>query len=259
MRASWKGYYRIGDVVLPVRLYAATRSAGPNFVQLHAADRAPVRRIAVCSKDGKELSDDDIMRAAEYNGTFIELSEKELERHTGLERDIVVRQITDPGDIKAMYCDNPYYLVPDRGGEFAYAILRRAFEKTNKAAIATLLFYGRERLSVISSGDGVMLLQMLRFHEEIVPKSDIELPALPQPAPAHVAAATQLLERYSLPFYASDYRDQQTDILNEIVERKAKGLPLKKPRAIAHDTTPSDEVLGRIKQMLAGDPRMLQS
>src|SRR5690606_3613988 len=105
--------------------------------------------------------------------------------------------------------------VPGNGGEMIYSILRRAFEKTDRVAVATFLFYGRERLSAISLHEGVLRLQTLRFQEEIVPSSDIKMPALSQPSPAQIAVASRLLEHYSLPFHASDYRNQQTDLLNE--------------------------------------------
>lgn len=256
-RASWKGYFRIGNVVMPVRLYTATRSITPHFVQLHAKDHAPVQRITVCMKDGEELKDGDIVRAAEYDGKYIELSEDELERQAGFERDIVVRQITEVSEISPIYYDSPYYLVPDKGGELMYSILRRAFEKMHKVAIATLLFYGHERLGVVSSHDGTLYFQLLRFHDEILPRSDAPSPALPQPSPAQISVASQLLERYNLAFHPSDYRNQQIDLLNELVERKAKGLPLKKREYIAESATPESEVIHKMKEMLADGPRTL--
>lgn len=165
MRASWKGYFRIGEVTVPVRLYAATRSMAPHFVQLDAKNHAPVRRVTINAEDDRELADGDIVRAAEYDGTFVELSEKEIELHSGFERDIVIRQITDADKIDPIY--------------------------------------------------------------------------------------------YNMPFYASDYRNQQVDLLNELIERKAKGLPLKKRTYTASSATPEDEVIEKMKKMLGDDPRAL--
>jgi DNA end-binding protein Ku len=208
-------------------------------------------------KDGEEVADGDIVRAAEYDGRYVELSDKELERSSDFERDIVVRQITTIDTIAPLYYDTPYYLVPDDGGELAYAIFRRAFEKTTKVAIATFLFYGRERLCVISVKDGVLQLQTLRFEEDILSKSDIPVPAIPQPSPAQIALASRLFEQYDLPFHASDYRNQQTDILNELIERKAKGLSPKKHQRVSMNATPENEVVQKIKDMVEGDPRAL--
>jgi DNA end-binding protein Ku len=259
MRASWKGYFRIGDVMMPVRLYAATRSTAPRFVQLHAEDHSPVQRVTICMKDGEEVTDGDIVRAAEYEGGYVELSETDLERHISFERDIVIRQITEVKEIDPIYYDTPYYLAPDRGGELAYSILRRAFEKTSKVAIATFLFYGRERLGMVSSQEGMLQLQILRFYEEIVPRSEVRTPMLPQPSPAQIAVASRLFEHYNLPFHASDFRNQQVGMINELIERKAKGLPLKRYEPVASGATPENEVVTRMKQMLGEDPRVLRS
>ena len=258
MRASWKGYFRIGDVMMPVKLHAATRTVGPHFIQLHAADHSPVTRLTVCLQDGEELSEDDIVRAAEYEGTYVELSDKELERSTEFERNIVIRQFTDRAAIDPIYYDSPYYLAPDKGGELTYAILRRAFERTDKVAIATFLFYGRERLAVVSLQGEVIMIQVLRFYDEIVPWSDILTPALPQPSPAQISIASRLMEQYNAPFYARDYRNQQLDATYELIEAKAKGLPLKKRTKIAAETTPENEVTTKMKSMLGEDPKALR-
>ena len=258
IRASWRGYFRIGDLVVPVRLYGAARSSAPHFIQLHAEDHEPVRRVTLCAKDGEQLTEGDIVRAVEYAGAYVEVSDADVERDGSFERDIVIRQITEASEIDSIYYDTPYYLVPDEGGELAYSILRQAFEKTGKVAIATFLFYGRERLVVVSSRDGMLHLQTLRFHEEIVPRSELRAPALPQPSPAQVTVATRLLERYTMPFHAGDYRDQQADVLNDLIERKAKGLPPKKSARIPSSTTPQDEVVVRMRQMLGEDPKALR-
>jgi DNA end-binding protein Ku len=258
MRASWKGYFRIGDVMMPVKLHTATRTVGPHFIQLHAADHSPVTRVTVCLQDGEELSEDDIVRAAEYEGTYVELSDKELERSTEFERNIVIRQFTDRAAIDPIYYDSPYYLAPDKGGELTYAILRRAFERTDKVAIATFLFYGRERLAVVSLQGEVIMIQVLRFYDEIVPWSDIRTPALPQSSPAQISIASRLMEQYNAPFYARDYRNQQLDATYELIEAKAKGLPLKKRTIIAAETTPENEVTAKMKSMLGEDPKALR-
>lgn len=258
MRASWKGYFRIGDLTMPVRLYSATRSISPNFVQLDTKDHLPVKRVTVSAKDGKKLNEDDIVRAIEHEGRFIELSEQEIARHAGFERDIVVQQITDPQTIDPIYYDSPYYLVPDRGGELIYSIQRRAFEKTGLAAIITMLFYGRERLGVVTPVDGLLRLQTLRFDEEIISIGEIDKPALPRPSPTQVSVASELLERHNLPFHASDYHNQQLNLLSEMVDRKSKGLPLKRHQIIASDTTPEKEVVEKMRRMLDGGTRELK-
>lgn len=139
-----------------------------------------------------------------------------------------------------------------------YAILRRAFEKTGKVAIVTFLFYDKERLGVVSVRDGLLTLQTLRFYDEILPKSELDTPALPQPTPAQVSTAAQLMELYGASFHIEDYHNEQLDFVNELIERKAKGLPPKRQKQVAADTTPADEISARMKTMLGEKPKSLQ-
>lgn len=257
MRASWSGHLRIGDIIIPIKLFAATRSVAPKFIQLHAKDNSPVTRLTVCMQDGEELADGDIVKAAEYDGKYVRLSEDEIERHSQIERNIVIRQFTDPGDIDPLYYDKPFYVVPGAGGEVGYAILRRAFERAKKAAIATMVFYGHERLAVITARESLLMVQTLHFADEIVPRSSIKSPALPQPAPAHVSTATQLMEHYESRFYVEDYRNVQRDLLNELVERKAKGLSMPQSPKPSPEATPPGEVVPRMRALLESSPKTL--
>jgi hypothetical protein len=59
------------------------------------------------------------------------------------------------------------------------------------------------------------------------------------------------MERYNTSFYIEDYRNEQLDTMNELIERKAKGLPPKRRPLIASKTTPEDEVMSKLKALLS--------
>lgn len=250
MKASWSGYVRIGDLTIPARLSKGTRASLPRFVQLHAADHAPIRRVAVCEQDGEPLEAKDIIRAVEHNGTLVEISDSDLHAHQSADKHITIRQFTTPLATDPMYYERPYYIVPAKGGELAYTLLREALHRAQKVAIAVFVFYEREHLGVIHPHDGILMLEQLRFATELVPRANIKTPGLPQPTPDQVDLATQLVERYSAPFYIEDYRNEQADHLEEIIERKAKGLPMKRPPRIARHTTPEAEITKTLHNLL---------
>lgn len=252
MRASWNGYLRLGDVVLPVRLYSGVKSAAPHFMRLHAVDRSPVTQVMMCQSDGRRLHPNDMIRAVEVDGRYIEITEKDLKLSGATDRNITVRQFSDHGAIDSIYYDKPYYIVPGRGGELAYTILRQAFMKSGKVAIATYVFYEKEHLGIIKAYDGILLLQQLRFANEIVPRRDIETPSLPQPAPSNVDVATRLMDRHNSPFFIDDYRNEQLASLKEVIDRKAKGLPPKRQPEIAPSATPEDQVVSKLEALLVG-------
>jgi len=251
MRASWNGYVRMGDLILPVRLYSAIRAVTPHFVRLHARDHSPITYVVKCQKDGEELKSEDIIRAVEIGGRYIEVSETDLQKSGLAEKNITVRQFSEPETINPMYYDKPYYIVPGKGGELAYTILRQAFVKSHKVAVVTYVLYEKEHLGIIHAHEGILILQQLRFAEQVVPRGEIQTPTLPQPAPAHIDTAAKLMERYDSSFYIEDYRNEQLDMLNELIDRKAKSLPPKKQQQIAPKTTPEEDVVPTLRSLLA--------
>lgn len=251
MRSTWNGYLKLGTLSVPVKLYSAVKSAGPHFVQLHAADHAPLTRRLVCTQDGQEVSYKDIVRAVEHENGYVEVSDDDLQAGTGIERNLVIRQFSEPHDIDPIYYDKPYYVVPDKGGEFAYTLLRQAFVKAKKIAVATYLFYEKQHLGIISASGGLLRLQQLRYADEIVPATDLPARSLQQPAPAQVDTAVRLMNRYSTDFYVSDYRNEQTDALKELVGRRAKGLAApKRERPKPVEATAEGDVVKVMRDIL---------
>jgi len=258
MRASWSGYVRVGDVMFPVKLFSGVRSVTPQYVRLHAKDHSPIAQIITCQKDGEQLESSDIIRAVEVNGKYIEISESDIEVSGAATKNITVRQFSEPSEIDPVYYDKPYYIIPGKGGELAYTIMRQAFIRSNKVAVVTYMFYEKEHLGIIRASDGMLLLQQLRFAEELVQRRDIDTPSLPQPLPADVGIAAKLMNRYSSSFFIDDYQNEQLSGLNEIIERKAKGLPPKRQPNVASETTPEDEVVKKFEALLEGNPAELR-
>lgn len=250
MKASWSGYLSLGDLKVPVQLYSALRPSVQSFVQLHALDHSPTGRLTICLKEGKEIPASEITRAVKRGDTYVELPDSEVELHGGTEKMITVKQFSDTSQIKPKYYDKPYYIVPGAGGELAYALLRQAFVKAKKVAVATYVYYQKEHLGLVTVEDGVLMLQQLRFASELIPQTEIKTASLPQPLPAQVDVAVALMERYSTPFYIGDYRNEHEDRIQELVDRKAKGLPPKRRKTIAPKATKEEAVVPVLEELL---------
>lgn len=250
MRATWNGYLRLGTLSVPVKLYAATRAVGPHFVQLHAKDHAPITRQTICQLDGEEVVYKDIVRAVEHEGTYVELSEDDLQLDGENEKALQIRQFSDSFDIDPFFYEKPFYVVPGEGGEFAYALLRQAFVKAKKIAIATYVYYDKQHLGIISVVDGIIRLQQLRYVDEVIAPKELPSRSLPQPAPGQVDTAVQLMERYSTAFYIGDYSNEQVDMLNKLVERRAKGHATLPRSRKAVEATAEHDIMPTIKDIL---------
>lgn len=253
MKALWKGYITLGRLGIPVRLYAATQQSGVKFVQLHEADGSPVERPLFCRKEHREIGSNEVVRGVEVAaGTYVAFTDQELMRYeSNQEKAIHIRQFCVPEQISASYYEKPYYVVPTKGGEQGYALLREGLTSTGKLAVGSFYFYGNEYIAAIGVFEDMLLLHRLRFADELVPRSDITTPALPRVNPAEAEMMQAAIERYSLPFHIRDYHNAQAERVNLLIERKAKGLPLPRPERIAPNTTSQRDIPAVLSQMIS--------
>ena len=253
MKASWQGYIALGRLGIPVRLYAATQSIQPKFVQLHREDHSPVQRILECKAEQRPISIDDVVRGVEYEpGRYITLSERELERTSPLPaKTIVITQFSNLDAVQPQYYEKPYYVVPGRGGERAYALMREVFVRTHMMAMAQVVLYGKEHIAALRVEGDLLLLLVLRFAGELVPRDHIRTPSLTKPSPAEVEALQAVVERFNGPFYMHDYHDERAEYIRDLVERKAKGLPMPRSERSKPQTTPEDDIVPILRDTLS--------
>ena len=138
-----------------------------SFRLLHEEDLSPVKYERVCQLDGEPVPWAEIVKGYEYEkGKFIVLAEKDfaaaaLETSNTIDiLDFVKQEQIDP-----RFFETPYYLVPTRGGEKAYALLREAIRKTGSVGIGKVIFAAETAFSR-HQGDGrwtVLVLEIMRF------------------------------------------------------------------------------------------------
>jgi DNA end-binding protein Ku len=257
-RAAWQGYIALGRLGVPVRLYAATRAMRPRFVQLHESDGSPVERELKCAIEGRKIDPSEVVRAIEYEpGRYITLTDRELVTSTALpEKTIAIQQFCEPEAVPSIYFDKPFYVVPARGGERAYALLREVLARQHKLAVAQFVIYTQEHVAALSVYSDMLLLQQLHFAAEIVPRSTLKTPALPKPGPAELDVLGAVAERFSGPLYLGDYHDEHSERVHELVERKAQGLPNRRTERIAPHATRETEIVAALQDTL-GETRLI--
>src|SRR5204862_113267 len=124
----WKGSIAFGLVNIPVELYSAVRDHRPKFRLLHAKDAAPVRYERICQTEGKPVAWDDLVKGYEYaKNQFVVLTKDDF-KTAALEKTktIDIMDFVDPGEIDERYFETPYYLLPGKGADRAYVLLREA-------------------------------------------------------------------------------------------------------------------------------------
>jgi DNA end-binding protein Ku len=252
MKAQWKGHIRLGQLGFPVRLYNATRSLRPKFRLLHDKDGSPVTQTYHCKHDGAMVGRDDLIRAIEYNdGSYVTVTDNELEQTAANKSRIIdITQFVDDGSIEPVHYERPFFIVPSKSGERAYALLREVLNRLKKMAISQFAIYGSEHVSAVGVYGDLLVLNQLRYADEILPRSEIKSPGLPKPSPKEIEALSTLVERHSGPLFIEDYHDEQAERLNELVERKAKGLPAPKIPSLEIETPQDEDLLPFLQDAL---------
>ena len=92
------------------------------------------------------------------------------------------RSSSTPTEIDPVFFDRTYYLGAGDDADDAYRLLHDALERTGRAGIGRWVFHNREYLVAIRSIDAVLAMHTMRFHDELVDPTELDIPA-PQRKP----------------------------------------------------------------------------
>ncbi|HEX6086989.1 MAG TPA: Ku protein [Thermoanaerobaculia bacterium] len=251
MRPFWSGTITFGLVTVPVALYSATRSRGV-ALKMIGPDESPVRRRYVCSKDGKVLDADEIVRGYETEkGKFVVITDDELEAiEPRKSREIDLRVFVDVDDIDPMYFNRAYFLVPSGGTNKAYRLLAEVMEKNRQAGIATFVMRAKEYLVAILAENGILRAETLRFADEVRKPADVGLPEVPKVAAADVKKFEAQIAKHAKKVNLHEFLDDYTERLEKLVaakERKKEDIV----KAPAETRADDDEGGGEVVDLLA--------
>jgi len=252
MRAIWKGSISFGLVNIPVALLSATRSEELKFRLLRRTDLSPVNYKRVAALDGKEVPWDDIVKGYEYEkDRFVVLKDEDFKRVDLEATDTIeIVDFVDLAEINPVFFDKPYYLEPQKGGAGAYVLLRQVLADTHKAGIAKVVIRTRQHLAAVKSNGGLLVLEIMRFADELVDPSGIKLPDAKAPGKRELAMARalveQLTETWDAKRYTDDYRSALMKLIDAKVKAGGKELPTaKRPAKRATREVDLAEVLRR--------------
>jgi DNA end-binding protein Ku len=226
-RAIWSGAISFGLVTVPVKLFPAQSPKDVRFHQLHGKDHGRIQMKRVCAKDGQEVPFADIVKGYEVAPEkYVVIQPEELD---GLDpeasRSIDILDFVPLDQIDPLYFENGYYLVPDKVGAKAYALLLQAMREQRRVAIASMVMRGKQYLAAIRPTDKALALSTLLFHDEVVEAGDVEgLPeGLPKVDKRELQMAGQLIETLAADFEPEKYKDAYRERVMELIQKRAKG------------------------------------
>lgn len=177
-RILWKGAISFGLVHIPVALHAATQNQGIDFDWLDKRTMDPVGYKRINKATGKEIGRENIVKGVEYDdGEYVVLSSEEIQSaYPRTTQTVDIEAFVPLRDIPFVYLDRPYYLSPINRGAKVYALLREVLLKSGKAGIAKVVIQTRQHLALVMACGPALILNLLRWKNEIRPWQDLDLP-----------------------------------------------------------------------------------
>ena len=231
-RAYWQGHLRVSLVSFAVKLFPASNPA--RQIAFHQIDKKSGQRVRqqLVVPDIGPIDRADIVKGYEYEkDKYLEIDPNELKqlrlpsKHT-----IDIVQFVNQEDIEPIYYDRPYYLVPDDEMALpAFSTIRDAMRASHSAGLGEVVFGGKEHLAAIRPCGRGLLLETLRYSDEVrrsapyfedIPKVEVDADQLD--------LAQKLIEQKTAPLDMSKFSDSYESAVKELVAAKLHHKPMPK-------------------------------
>ena len=220
-RALWKGAISFGLVHIPVELISASLDHELDLSMLDRRDFAPIGYKRYNKQTGKDVEWDDIVKGYEYKtDEYVVLSDEDLRQaNVKATQTIDILTFVDAAEL------------PAKGGEKVYALLRETLRKANKVGIASVVMRTKQHLcALVCIGDAIVL-NTLRFADEIRATDDLDLPGSTLKAAGitdkELKMALSLVEGMSEAWEPEQYHDSYREDVLALVKKKIKAKQTK--------------------------------
>jgi DNA end-binding protein Ku len=210
-------------------MHTAAKAHELDLNLLDKRDFAPVGYQRYNKSTGKVVEWNNVVKGFEYEkDEYVVLTDEDFRRaNVEASRTIDIQTFVDRDAIAPYYFDTPYFLVPDKNGERVYALLREALEQSKKLAVATFVLRSRQHVAALMPVDQIIVLNTLRYHEEIQPHPDVLANAKKAAANANGRELTMALklvdemtEKWKPDAFSDTYRD---DLMKRIDDKVKAG------------------------------------
>lgn len=250
MKAIWTGSIGFGLVNIPIKLFSAIQTSSLDFDMLDKKDHANIKFKRVNEKTNKEVLWENIVKGYLLDDKYVILDEKDFAKAAPAKSEHVeISQFVDEKEIDSIYFETPYYVQPEKSGTRAYALLREALTKSGKVGLGSFVMREREHICIIRAIKDLLILNRLRFPEEIRGTDELNLPATSSKQ-AEIKMAITLIEQLTKPFKPEIFKDEYSDKLLKVIKAKAKGKTVPfKPLKIVHSK--SKNLMDQLKASLS--------
>jgi len=222
----WQGQVVFGLVSIPVTLYSAERRNDLHFHLIDSRNQARVHYERINDDTGEEVPWHDIVKGFEYdNEGYVLLKDEDFERAAPKQfKSIDIEEFVHLEDIEYLYFERPYYIVPEKGSEKVYVLLRESLKEQNKVGIAKSVIRSKQYLSAIIPTANALVLNLLRFKQELHDLSTLSIPdktlSYYKIGKREIDTAKMLIDTMSAKWQPEKYHDEYRASLMQWIEEK---------------------------------------
>ena len=253
MASIWKGSLSFGLVNIPVEVRTAIQGDHISFRMLHEEDLAPIKYERVSSTSGDPVPWGEIVKGYEYTkGKYVIITDEDF-KAAAVEssKTLEIVDFVKEEEIDPRYFETPYFLVPSKGGEKAYALLREAIRKTGSVGIGKIIMRQKQHLAGIKVVGEALVLEIMRFANELIDTESLNLPSSTLVRPPELQMAEQLVTSLAEPFDPTKYTDEYRANLMRLIHAKMKGKKADlKPEPGAERDTQVIDLMTRLRESL---------
>jgi DNA end-binding protein Ku len=253
MASIWKGSLSFGLVSIPVEVRTAIQGDHISFRMLHQDDLAPIKYDRVSSTTGDPVPWNEIVKGYEYTkGKYVLITDEDFkEAAVEASRTLEIVDFVKEEEIDPRFFETPYFLVPSKGGEKAYALLREAIRKTDSVGIGKIIMRQKQHLAGIRVVNNALILELMRFANELINPDTLSLPSSDLVRPQELQMAEQLVTSLAEPFDPTKYADEYRNNLMRLIHAKMKGKKANlKPEPGAERDTQVIDLMQRLRESL---------
>jgi DNA end-binding protein Ku len=229
MRAGiWKGNISFGLLNIPVSLQTAEEDKGIHFSLLDKKTLSPVKFKRVSAKTGREIPYSQIVKGYEHEkGKFVVVTDRDFKAaNVKATQAIDIENFVLLDEIDPMLFEKPYYVVPQKGGEKGYFLLRDALEKSKKVAIGKVVIRTKQHLAAVMPRGKYLILEMLRFSHQVLEAHEVDyLDKVKKPryTPRELKMAESLIKEMTGEWDPDQYEDTYHNDQLKLIKQKVRG------------------------------------
>jgi DNA end-binding protein Ku len=245
MKSIWNGAISFGLVNIPVGLYSALEDNELKFNLIDSRDGQKIKYHRVNEVTGEEVPWESIAKAYEFgDGNYVVMTDEDfVKADVSATKALAIETFIKQEELSLIYLEKPYYIVPEKGGEKPYVLLREAMKKAGKMAVARVALRTRGYLAAIYPLGDALVLNLIRFHDEIRRVEELDIPHSANITDKEMELAQSLIGGMTEEWRHEEFKDEYRNAVMKRIEGKAKKILVETEDADVHAGARSEKVI----------------